>query len=123
LRFRALSVLALLVVAGACERYDAERDATLRQNVAGIRKAITNFRQDTGRYPYTLEELVPKYMREIPEDPFTNSTTAWRLTMEETVQPSSDFQTDTAAAPRPGIVDVHSTAQGADRNGVLYSNY
>ena len=123
MRLRALSLLALLVLAGACERYDAERDATLRQNVAGIRKAIANFRQDTGRYPYTLDELVPKYTREVPEDPFTNSNRTWRVTTEETVQPSSDFQTGTAAAPRSVIVDVHSTAEGADRNGVLYSSY
>ena len=119
---RAVPLLALLLVF-ACERYDAERDTALRQNLAGMRKAIQNFRQDTGRHPYTLDELVPKYMRQIPIDPFTNSNKTWRLTTEESVQLSTDFQASASPDARSVIVGVHSTALGADRNGVLYSNY
>lgn len=123
MNLRALPLLALFVVLGACERYDAERDAALKQTLTSMRTAIARFHQDNGRYPKSIDKLVPKYLRKIPNDPFTHSSTTWRVTTEETVQPSSDFQTDTVAAPTAVVIDVHSTATGADRNGVLYSNY
>jgi len=47
----------------------------------------------------------------------------WRIATEETVQPSSDFQTTTSEAPVPVVIDVHSGAPGTDRNGVPYANY
>ena len=123
MKSRALPLLALLLLAAACERYDVARDAALKQAVTDMRGAIARFRQDNGRYPHSLAELVPKYLPQIPTDPFTNSSTTWRVTTEETVQPSSDFQTETVASSPSVITDVHSTAMGADRNGMLYSNY
>lgn len=99
-----------------------ERDLALKNALATMRSAIASFRADRGRYPHSLEELVPKYLRKIPADPITNAQT-WRLTTEESVQPSSDFQTSTGPAPASVIIDVQSGAPGADRDGVLYSNY
>ena len=61
-------------------------------------------------------------VKSIPADPVAQSSD-WRVTTEETVQPSSDFQTTTAPVAPSVIIDVHSSAPGADRNGVLYSNY
>lgn len=120
---RALPLLALLFIAGACERHDTARDVALKQAVTEMRSAIARFRRGEGRFPHSLQELVPRYLRQIPTDPFTHSNTTWRVTTEESVQPSSDFQTATVATPPSVIVDVHSTATGADLNGVLYSNY
>lgn len=123
MNLRALSLLALFVVFVACERYDASRDEALKQNLTAMRGAITRFRADTGHYPASLSELVPKYLRAIPSDPFTQSSETWRVTTEETVQPSSDFQTATAPAATSVVIEVHSAAPGADRSGVLYSEY
>jgi len=120
---RALSLLTLLVLIGACKRDDAGRDVVLKEAVTSMRGAIARFHLENGRYPQSLEELVPKYLSKIPDDPFTHSSTTWRVTTEETVQPSSDFQTATPATVPSVVIDVHSTAPGADRNGVLYSNY
>lgn len=108
---------------GACERYDVARDESLKKSVTEMRSAIARFRSETGRHPHSLSELTPKYLPQIPKDPFTHSNTTWRVTTEESVQPSTDFQTTTVAAPLSVIIDVHSTATGADRNGVLYSSY
>lgn len=99
-----------------------ERDLALKNNLASMRSAIAAFRAEQGRQPHSLDELVPKYLPAIPSDPITGAP-IWRLTTEETVQPSSDFQAPTGTAPASVIIDVHSGAPGADRDGVLYSNY
>lgn len=113
----------MALLALACgERYDAERDAVLKQHLAEMRAALARYKADHGRYPHRLEDLVPAYLRRIPPDPITHEAN-WRLTTEETVQPSSDFQSATAPAPQSVVIDVHSAAPGADRDGVLYSNY
>ena len=121
MRFRALLFLALLAL--ACrERYDPQRDLALKQTLAQIRAAIAKYRADHGQHPPSLEALVPRYLPRIPADPVTGAAD-WRLTTEESVQPSADFTTDTSAAPPSVVVDVHSTAPGADRDGVPYANY
>lgn len=98
------------------------REEALKQTLAQMRRAIAGYRADHGTYPKTLEALVPKYLARIPVDPVSQST-HWRVTTEETVQPSSDFQTTTAEAPASVVIDVHSGAEGMDRNGVPYANY
>ncbi len=113
----------LIVMSSACERYDVARDESLKKSVTEMRSAMARFRRETGRHPRSLAELTPKYLPQIPTDPFTHSATTWRVTTEESVQPSTDFQTATVPAPQAVIIDVHSTATGADRSGMLYSNY
>ena len=121
MRLRALLLLSLLAL--ACrEKVDTARDETLKQDLVQMRQAIAKYRADTGHYPPSLEALVPRYLAAIPNDPITRAKD-WRLTTEESVEPSSDFTTGTSTAPAAVVVDVHSAASGADRNGVPYSNY
>ena len=87
------------------------REAALRSTLSAMRTAIANFREDHGRHPHSLEELVPRYIRRIPPDPITQQTN-WRLTTEETVQPSDDFSSSSAPKSESVILDVHSTAPG-----------
>ena len=121
MKSRALLVFALLG-ALACKDHQAEREAVLKQHLGEMRAAIARHKADTGTYPRTLDDLVPQYLRGIPSDPVAKSAD-WRVTTEETVQPSSDFQTSTATATPSVVIDVHSSAPGSDRKGVLYSNY
>lgn len=114
--------LVFLLLLAACERYDAERDLALKDNLTTMRKALASYRGDHGHYPAKLEDLVPAYLRMIPADPITKAKD-WRLETEETVTPSSDFTTAMTSATTSVIVDVHSAAPGSDRNGVLYANY
>lgn len=104
------------------EQQQIQRETALKGNLAEIRKAIANYKTDHGQYPPTLESLVPNYLRKIPLDPITMAAD-WRVTTEETVQPSSDFQTTTSAPASSVVIEVHSSAPGADRSGVLYANY
>lgn len=121
-RTQALLLVALLLIS-ACERYDPSRDQALRETLATMRAALEKFRSSEGRYPHSLEELVPKVLPQIPVDPLTGSATTWRLTTEETVRASSDFALDTGAVEQPVVIGINSGAPGADRNGTLYSNY
>ena len=99
MRVRALLLVALVaLVALACKDHERiRREEALKQNLAVMRRAIATYRADRGQYPARLEDLVPQYLAKLPSDPITNATD-WRVTTEETVQPSSDFQTTTAAA-------------------------
>ena len=101
----------------------AGRRAVLHDQLATMRKAIDNFYAAEKRYPKSLQELVPKYIRYIPKDPITGSNTTWRVTTEETVQPSTDFVTATAPKTEKYIVDVHSGASGKDATGVPFADY
>jgi type II secretory pathway pseudopilin PulG len=115
-------LLVFALIALACKDHEAEAAAVTKQYLAEIRAAIARYKAETGRYPNSLYDLTPKYVRTIRPDPLT-SAVDWRVTTEETVQPSSDFQTTTSAALTSVVIDVHSSAPGADRNGVPYANY
>lgn len=116
MRARALTVFVLLLC--ACKQQEPVRhDAAVKQTLARMRAAISSFQREQGRYPRTLEELVPKYLPAVPVDPATGSAKSWRLTTEETVQPSADFTTATMSQAESVIVDVHSGA------GKPYSEY
>jgi hypothetical protein len=116
---RIAHVLLLALVCFACKQPEVKRhDAALKQTLATMRAAILAFRKDNGRYPRTLDELVPKYLPRIPADPATGSATTWRTITEETVQPNADFTTNSSTAkPDSVIIDVRSGARAP------YSNY
>jgi general secretion pathway protein G len=123
-RWGALLLLAALFCARSDERpTPAMREAALVDSLRALRMAIDNFRQDKGRYPSSLENLVPNYIRRIPADPITGSATTWKVTTEETVRPSEDFTTSGTATSETVIIDVRSGAPGVDSKGTRYSDY
>jgi general secretion pathway protein G len=116
-RRRALLAVALLALgyaaytafrAHADRTEHQRRESALRANLSAIRGAIRAYRADRGRYPHSLEELVPHYLRHVPADPMTNETD-WQLTTEEVVQPNADFTTGAVPA-ETYVIDVHSRA-------------
>ena len=85
------------------------KEATLRQDLAVMRDAIDKFAGDTGRLPDSIDELIEhRYLRSLPEDPFTRSTTTWEFVMGE-------------EAGIAGMRDVHSGAEGVAKSGVPFS--
>jgi len=103
-------VLAILliwpVVLGVAEYRQAvtrTKEATLTTQLFRIRNAIDAFRRDRGSYPMSLDALVEaKYLRKVPEDPFTNSAATWRIV---------------GAVPASGVSDVKSGAPGCKVEG------
>ncbi len=90
---------------GTLER---SKETALKQDLAVMREAISNFHQDLNRYPESLEELVQKkYLRAIPVDPVTDRSDTW----------VSVYSTDPA---EQGLADVASGAKGATGDGVPF---
>jgi general secretion pathway protein G len=77
------------------------REQVLQSNLATMREAIDKYYGDRGRYPDKLEDLVSqRYLRAIPNDPFTESPT-WIV-----VAP--------AEPDKGGVIDVRSTLTDLD---------
>ena len=106
-----LSVIALMLTIALPNYFhsiDASKEKILAQNLLATRDAIDRFYGDAGRYPDSLDELVDKhYLRTLPVDPITDSTTTWHIVPPE--------------EPLPGkVYDIKSGAQGVDSNGKPY---
>ena len=114
--------VALALVLVAChDTHDVARGPALKQDLFEMRQAIAHFRADNHRGPHSLDELRPKYLRDIPKDPLTNAAD-WRVTTEAAVK-NDDFASGAAPAAEPEVIDVHSRAAGRDASGKLYSEY
>ena len=86
------------------------REAALRENLFTLREVIDQYYGDKGKYPDELQELVDsRYIRQVPEDPFTKSAETW-----VTVTP------DTGEG---GIFDVHSGSDLIALNGTPYNEW
>ena len=91
---------------------ERSREAVLKQDLHIMRDAIDQYLADRGRYPLTLDELVDKrYLRRVPPDPITDSTTTW-LTL-----PPPDVES------REGVYDVRSGAPGHSLDGEPYESW
>jgi general secretion pathway protein G len=106
-----VATLLMLVAPRYFHKVDATKEAVLRDNLRSVRDVIDKFYGDNGRYPETLEELVEKrYLRALPVDPLTESAATWQLV------PVPDGYKGT-------VYDVHSGAQGTDRDGKKYADW
>lgn len=91
---------------------DRANEAVLRENLLIMRNALDQFHADTGKYPSSLDDLVTKkYLRSVPIDPFTETTSTWQL-----LPPPADSGTT-------GVYDVRSGAKGANHAGKPFSDY
>lgn len=106
-----IAVLMSLVSPRYTGSVDKAKEAVLREDLASLREAIDKHFADTGKYPASLDELVTKrYIRRIPVDPVTDSSTTWILL------PAND--------PQLGAVfDVKSGAPGKSRDGSPYRDW
>jgi general secretion pathway protein G len=112
-----LVVLAIIatLLSLALPRYfhsvERAREAVLRQNLATLRDALDKYYGDTGQYPNNLQDLVTrKYLRAIPVDPITESSTTWIP-----IPPDEPAE--------GGIRDVRSGAPGNGSDGTPYASW
>lgn len=92
------------------------KEAVLKEDLFRMRDAIDQYYADKNKYPATLDALVSdKYLRAIPNDPFTNSADTWQTIMAEPdpLNPSED----------PGIFDVRSGSDQTALDGTRYSEW
>jgi general secretion pathway protein G len=101
------------------------RETALMDNLHSMRTAIDNFYADKQRYPGSLEELVPNYIRRIPPDPITQQAD-WEEVIEDPLTGSGEdeipAETDPEAVSQPGVQDVRSRAEGTTLDGKAYAD-
>ncbi len=102
-----LASLVAPVVTGSIQR---AREASLKEDLHVMRKAIDDFYADNGRYPASLGQLVEKrYLRKIPVDPITDKATTW---IEEKGEGKDS-----------GVMDVRSGSEAKAPDGVPYRDW
>lgn len=112
-------VLILVSIAAPIYRNSIIRakESVLRDDLFTMRSLIDEYTLDHQEAPQSLQELVDRgYLRQIPPDPFTSSSSTWVEVRED----------DTLMLPdqtNPGIVDVHSGSNLKSLSGELYSTW
>lgn len=102
-------------------------EVVLKNNLHMLRDVLDQYYGDKGRYPVSLETLVKDgYMRAIPIDPITKSSSTWILVREEADPdhpPVASDSSDSADDNTPGIMDVHSGATTNSLGGSPYAEW
>ena len=85
------------------------KEAALRQDLFTLRDVLDQHRADQGKYPASLGALVSAgYLRAIPKDPFTGSTSSWQ---------------EMTDATEGGTFDVFSGSELVGTNGTPYNRW
>ena len=91
------------------------REAVLKDTLYTLRSLIDAYTADKKAAPQNLEDLVSAgYLRQVPEDPMTESSSTWLLEFGDAMIPG---QITT------GIVDVQSGSGAVSAEGTLYSDW
>lgn len=109
-----MAIIALLLSL-AVPRYfhsiETSRETVLRQNLSLTREALDKYYGDNGKYPDTLDMLVSKkYLRSLPLDPITGSTTTWIIVPPDVPE-------------KGGVYDLKSGAPGKARDGSEFKEW
>ena len=114
-----LTLIVILASLGLAQYKNAQihaKEAVLKEDLFQMRDAIDQYYADKNQYPSTLDALVSEgYMRKLPEDPFTKSTTTW-----QTVPAEPDPSNPVA---EPGVYDVKSGSELSAIDGTKYSDW
>jgi general secretion pathway protein G len=111
-----VGILASIVVPNYQRHLIKAREAVLMEDLYQMRRAIDAYFADHIRYPESLDDLVAsKYLREIPRDPFTQSTETW-----EEIPPTPSLEGEIAEG---GLEDVRSGDDRVGLNGIPYRDW
>ena len=106
-----IALLASLVAPVVTGNIQRAREATLKEDLLVLRKAIDDFYSDTGRYPENIALLAEKrYIRKIPIDPITEKANTW-------VEIRGEGQNASV------VVDVRSGSDEKSSDGVAYRDW
>jgi general secretion pathway protein G len=90
------------------------KEAKLHQNLTTINKVIQEYSLDKKKAPQALEDLVPGYLKFIPED-ITGRNDTWVTEAEDSENAWDPSQT--------GIAGVHSGSNEVSSDGSAYSTW
>jgi general secretion pathway protein G len=109
-----MAIIAVLLTIAVPRYYaslDRSKEVVLKENLYQMRDAIGKYYADRGKYPESLAALESdKYLRKVPVDPITESTTTWVVVTPEDPQKGS-------------VYDVKSGAEGKALDGTEFSTW
>jgi general secretion pathway protein G len=106
-----VATLLTLVAPRYFSQLETSKEVVLKDNLRSTREVIDKFYGDIGRYPDSLDELVEKkYLRSLPFDPVTDSTTTWQII-------------NVPAGYKGNVFDLKSGAVGTSRQGQTYAQW
>lgn len=92
------------------------KETVLKSNMFTLRTVIENFTFDKQKAPQSLQELVSEgYLREIPVDPMTGTSTTWRTIPEDATMAVNQSEI--------GIFDIRSGSDKVGMDGIPYSDW
>ena len=114
-----MSLIVILAAIGLAVHANSQtraREAVLKEDLFRMRDAIDQYYADRNAYPPDLSSLVSeKYLRAIPQDPFTASSDTWQTVMSE-MDPANP-------SAQPGVYDVKSGSDRLAIDGTSYSDW
>jgi general secretion pathway protein G len=111
-----IGVLAMVAVPSYISAIKHAREAVLKEDLHTLRAAIDSYTMDKQKAPQALDDLLQDgYLKSIPEDPMTKSTTTWVTDTSDSMH--SLDQTD------PGIDDIHSGSDETGSDGQPYNTW
>jgi len=109
-------VLSTLALAQYKNSIRQTKEAVLKADLFHMRESIDQYYADKGSYPQDIASLASAgYIRQIPKDPFTNSTDTWQTEMSEPDPANPSEMT--------GIKTIRSGAPGTALDGTNYSDW
>jgi general secretion pathway protein G len=106
-----VATLLTMVAPKYFNQLETSKESVLKENLQTMRRVIDQFYSDKGRYPENLTELVDtQYLRSIPKDPITESTSTWLIT-------------GVPAGQKGSVYDIKSGATGQSKNGQNFSDW
>lgn len=112
-----IGILATMVIPNLRQTPTRAKEAVLKADLHTFRDVIDQFFADRGHYPEELQDLVEKgYLRALPVDPFTGSSTTWIAVYSD----QAGQEDDISGRGRRGIYDVKSGASGQGSDGRAY---
>jgi general secretion pathway protein G len=104
-----IGILATIAIPSYQTSLVRARETVLRQDLFTLRDLLDHHRADRGKYPPSLDSLIEAgYLRALPKDPFTNSSSTWQEILEPT---------------EGGIFDVFSGSDLVGTNGTPYNKW
>ena len=108
-------ILVILAVSGYRIMLRKSREAVLEANLDAMRHAVEFYSKDRQKPPQALQDLVTEgYVRELPVDPITNSSSSWQPVVGEFIANGKTYR---------GITDVKSGAAAVSSRGNSYSSW
>lgn len=119
-----IGILATIAMPALKDMPRRANESVLKTNLRTIRDLIDQYYGDQGHYPESLDVLVERgYVRQVPYDPITKSSTDWKLVFEEPDPLAEPAETDVPEGGEPGIIDVHSASEAISLDGTPYAEW